>query len=365
MKASPTPTRRGFTLVELLVVIAIIGTLVGLLLPAVQAAREAGRRNTCLNNMRQLSLGLNTRESSLGDYPGYVNELGITDTSRMIRASWVVYTFPYVEQPALWERWSQGLVDPNAGVLTDQLSTEDGEIAQLEVLSCPSDPAVTQGQPVLAYSVNAGWRQRTAENLPISVPTASRFQVDNRENAANGVFFSRIRGWDPSRLLGRADNHAGTPVITMTAALIKDGLSQTVMLSENIRSTYWAYLPAVEYSSSGGTGNQKYHFGITWEQPNTVASDLKLRINGSTESKSDSPVSSMNQADGFPSSLHPGGVNMSLMDGATRFVADSISPFVYGQIMTSDTKKSDLHVNDGSDSAHHESNQPPVAGGDY
>ena len=68
---------QGFTLVELLVVIAIIGTLVGLLLPAVQAAREAARNNTCKNNIKQLQIGLTTRESSLGDYPGYVNELGI------------------------------------------------------------------------------------------------------------------------------------------------------------------------------------------------------------------------------------------------------------------------------------------------
>jgi|GEM_PF-4510461 len=85
--------RVAFTLVELLVVIAIIGTLVGLLLPAVQAAREAARNNTCKNNIRQLQTGLTTRESSLRDYPGYVNELGIAGSDNLIRASWIVYTF--------------------------------------------------------------------------------------------------------------------------------------------------------------------------------------------------------------------------------------------------------------------------------
>ena len=68
-------TKSAFTLVELLVVIAIIGTLVGLLLPAVQAAREAARANTCRNNLKQLSTALTIRETSLGELPGYINKL--------------------------------------------------------------------------------------------------------------------------------------------------------------------------------------------------------------------------------------------------------------------------------------------------
>ena len=69
--------RRGFTLVELLVVIAIIGTLVALLLPAVQAARETARGNTCRNNMKQLQLALTNMDSTLKRLPGYVEEISI------------------------------------------------------------------------------------------------------------------------------------------------------------------------------------------------------------------------------------------------------------------------------------------------
>ena len=72
--------RRGFTLVELLVVIAIIGTLVALLLPAVQSARETARRNTCTNNMKQLSLALTNMDSSLKKLPGY--------SERAVQSEW-------------------------------------------------------------------------------------------------------------------------------------------------------------------------------------------------------------------------------------------------------------------------------------
>src|ERR687884_230998 len=100
--------RAGFSLVELLVVIAIIGTLVGLLLPAVQAAREAARRNSCANNLSQLPKALTIREGSTKDLPGYVNTLGIKGTTNLVRASWVVTTFPYIEQQQLFDLWNNG-----------------------------------------------------------------------------------------------------------------------------------------------------------------------------------------------------------------------------------------------------------------
>ena len=107
---------RGFTLVELLVVIAIIGTLVALLLPAVQAARETARGNTCRNNMKQLQLALTNMDSTLKRLPGYVEEIfnpnGAKDSSGLMplsfsrRASWVVRIFPYMEENPLWDSWS-------------------------------------------------------------------------------------------------------------------------------------------------------------------------------------------------------------------------------------------------------------------
>lgn len=102
-----TSSWKGFTLVELLVVIAIIGTLVGLLLPAVQSAREASRRSLCSTNLTQLAKAMQMYEDSLGKYPGYINALGIPH-GQNTRAPWVVFMFPYLEQNTLWEKWNAG-----------------------------------------------------------------------------------------------------------------------------------------------------------------------------------------------------------------------------------------------------------------
>ena len=138
MRSSTFPSRRrpsGFTLVELLVVIAIIGILVALLLPAVQAAREAARRVSCLNNVVQLNLAVHSYEFHFEHLPA-----GVTNPDGPIRSepqgkhvSWIVQILPYMEQNQLARRFDQeagAYADKNAVVRT----------AQINSLQCPSDP---------------------------------------------------------------------------------------------------------------------------------------------------------------------------------------------------------------------------------
>jgi prepilin-type N-terminal cleavage/methylation domain-containing protein len=112
--------RRGFTLIELLVVIAIIAVLIALLLPAVQSAREAARRAQCVNNIKQLVLGLHNFESSNGTFPKginlpYVNGLtpnndsdGLTsDQTEPFGPNWAVMILPYLEQQSLYNSSSR------------------------------------------------------------------------------------------------------------------------------------------------------------------------------------------------------------------------------------------------------------------
>src|SRR5687768_17461057 len=95
--------KRGFTLVELLVVIAIIGILVALLLPAVQAAREAGRRTQCTNNMKQLGLALHNRHDTLKSFPKGCVWNTPTTYYDSPRSGWNYSLFPFIEQKPLYD----------------------------------------------------------------------------------------------------------------------------------------------------------------------------------------------------------------------------------------------------------------------
>ncbi|MDX1946824.1 MAG: DUF1559 domain-containing protein [Pirellulaceae bacterium] len=133
--------RRGFTLVELLVVIAIIGVLVALLLPAVQAAREAARRSQCSNNLRQIGLGLQNFHDTFGVLPpGSVTNTGFPNVVHSkfaipnnVRHGWGPFLLPFIEQKNLADvyRWSEDWRAPNNTQVREQY---------LKVFSCPSTP---------------------------------------------------------------------------------------------------------------------------------------------------------------------------------------------------------------------------------
>jgi len=146
----PLPRRRrqpigftsfGFTLVELLVVIAIIGILVALLLPAIQAAREAARRTQCQNNLKNLALGLHNYHDSAKTFPPAITQRPGEDPglSVRLRANWAVLLLPYIEEQSLYDSFD--LVFPAR--ISD--GTGSGEVnydergTELEVMLCPSD----------------------------------------------------------------------------------------------------------------------------------------------------------------------------------------------------------------------------------
>ncbi|HEX6963482.1 MAG TPA: DUF1559 domain-containing protein [Lacipirellula sp.] len=367
----------GFTLVELLVVIAIIGTLIGLLLPAVQAAREASRSSSCRNNMVQLQKALFMRQEAVKEFPGYVNVIGRKGTDDLTRASWVIHTFPYIEQPALWDLWSKGRVKFENGRLASLY------YSQLELLICPSDPPTTGGMPDLSYVVNAGDIRRTALACEIGLepPLTSPHQYYG-EVLANGIFV------DHAYHVGGPNDQTGPrwQVVdcaksrsmpckspgTMTLDYIQgsgDGASLTLMLAENLRAVYWTFMDERDYILDGGRKvDEKYHFGFTWEYPDEVAQGIaedtpakRRRVNGwAGESDDYSDTVEMSIEDGYPSSNHPGGVNMVFVGGAIRFVSDEIVPRVYAQLMTSNRKQSELFVGDVF-----ERNLPPIGDHDY
>lgn len=345
---------RGFTLVELLVVIAIIGTLVALLLPAVQSAREAARNNTCKNNLKQLSLAMMGMDTQTQKLPGYVNALvDVNDKTHGRRASWVVMAFPYMESTALWDRW-------NSDFTTNFAAGPPNQIAPaVEGLTCPTDPPDVPGESWCNYTANSGQ----------GFTDSTRTTADaNTESAADGVFFDNAHNVDIISS-GAKDNRENQPPLQMSISYISsnDGTSKTLMLSENLHSWYYAY------PQSGGEAytvgfdatkdlspikDAKHIFGFIWKN-NPAGIE---RINGDKNFDKATPPASMldfavqgttgspiYEDYGYPSSGHPGGVNVAFCDGHLVLIAETIEPRIYAQLMTSNHKRSKLVVNNVPD----------------
>jgi len=330
---------RGFTLVELLVVIAIIGTLVALLLPAVQSARESARGNTCRNNLKQLSLALAQMDTQLRKLPGYSNELynpnGQKNSDMFTRdfarrCSWLVRCFPYMEEQPLWDAWNTFS------------SAQGAQAPQLAGLLCPSSPPETPGLPWLSYVGNAGW---AFSDHPSS---------DKTEYAANGIFFDLNK----NKNIGPTDGREGMQPIQMSMTQITDGTTKTLMLAENMHTFFWTFGTSTSNNVTTGNDNSiipdgKLLFGFIWKQPANVKE--YDRINGDKfydklssgapadmETFGEAKSYEIYEAYAYPSSRHPGGVNVAFAGGQVEFLRENIDPLVYGQLMTSNSKKSKL-----------------------
>jgi len=344
-------SRRGFTLVELLVVIAIIGTLVALLLPAVQAARETARGNTCRNNLKQLQLAATSYDTQLKKLPGYVNELfnpngpktgtppkTVAGSGR--RASWIVMLFPYMEQNALWDDWSNkfGVNPPAPGI---------------ENLTCPSDPPEIPGQAWNNYVGNAGRAFSDDTRTPAEV---------NTENAADGIFVDDNKNTN----FGTEDERELLPRQEMSLGYVQanDGTSKTMMMSENVHTWYWCHDlssdPARSNDAAPGQ-DTKQLFGFVWKNPTSSQPADHERINGDRyyDQPAPGPPDSARtfgtevtpgdpgyEGYAYPTSAHPGGVNVAFCGGQVVFVAESIEPLVYAQLMTPNRNRSALRALD-------------------
>lgn len=150
----------------------------------------------------------------------------------------------------------------------------------------------------------------------------------------------------------------------MTMALIQkgDGTTKTMMLTENINATYWGYFNGIDRVTDEDAVDSKVQFGFCWEQPNTVVDALTQtfdpnaketdaryrRLNGLKEPLPSTDMANLTENYGFPSSYHPGGVQVAFMGGQVDFVNEQIDNLVYAQLMTTDHKKSQLKDADGS-----------------
>ena len=333
-------TRAAFTLIELLVVIAIIGVLVGLLLPAVQAAREAARRMTCTNNLKQIGLALHNYESANVVFPpGRINTYVAGNGH-----CWSAYSqmLPFLEQKAVFDTMNFSMNPDPDYTNSSAVVNRTAAVMVLGMFLCPSD-----GGPPM---VPIGGGPYSGHNYPLNV--GSGYSVVQNPPAPmtppDGVLF---------------ENSA------LRFADIPDGTSQTVVISETVRSTagaptgfsgaaVFAREPLGGFVITGNntTGNApplvsdgdyarrcltnappgfQPTRGIRWlygapghsmynhrRPPNDKQYDCRGGLPQSDKSAADWRNLSLNIT---ARSRHPGGVHSLFCDGHVQFVKDSVS----------------------------------------
>ena len=356
----------GFTLVELLVVIAIIGTLVALLIPAVQSARATARQVQCMNNLKQLGMAMVNFESSKQRLPGYVqlvkraNNTWVTadyddmNTKHIVvdntvgsgtpplppdnawNISWAAVILPNLERQDIWDR----LIDVNATIANGGAL----EVVPIESFVCPADTDATSNVelPALTYSANTGawdWDD-VGSGAQFLLPPGQGDTTDN------GIF-QNLAEYDRARVK--------QPQMRMSK--IRDGASSTIMLSENVSKDYepaaandpfFTWLGGASTSAGEipefGTEQQ---LGFVWvvnenPQPGNQIDDQE-RINRETDV--DPPTGVLDPYDpatprfARPASNHSGGVNVVFADGHTYFLRDDIDYLVYQRLLTTNSKK--------------------------
>jgi prepilin-type N-terminal cleavage/methylation domain-containing protein len=336
--------RQAFTLVELLVVIAIIGVLVALLLPAVQAAREAARASQCENNLRQLGLGLANLEGTVSQYPATDPPGGFSPQARLL---------PYMEEANL-----QNLLDFKqpafSGPYNNQVPNPifvDVFAMPLPVFLCPSDPA-----PAVSTDSTAGYRYG-GNNYMISTGSGTGVNYDQRFKTDGITYYnSHVRHKD-----------------------VRDGTSHTVFMSETVRSVGADQtLPAgntpgfpYQYTLNGstglspGTGPGITMTGAPWTGPTingmianpdlsavwtkftvwrgagstalrgrgtcwAAEGALNTQTNGYTQPNNIIPDLVMHHSGYFgPRSWHTAGAHVLLGDGSVRLLTDEIDPWLH------------------------------------
>ncbi len=300
MSANPSSKihhlKSAFTLVELLVVITIIGILISLLLPAVQAAREAARRSQCANNLKQIGLAVLNYENANGTLPAgaYVASPDWVDWS-LARGSILIRLLPYIEQQAVFDQY-------NFAAPTDS-QTLKGSTTLIATTVMPAYVCPSDNYPAIITDSNRAKHNYAAS----SGPTA------HGDNASCSC--SMYSTWNDYALKACYDSGSNAGVfgrnsVNNPLASIRDGLSNTIFFGE-VR-------PECSCHQRGGWAASNNGQGLT-------STLVPINYNSCDDSSSDGCHKSYNYNSelGFKSS-HPGGAMFAFGDGSVHFLSEGI-----------------------------------------
>ncbi len=304
--------RRAFTLVELLVVIAIIGVMVGLLLPAVQAAREAARRMSCSNNLKQIGLAFHNYSDANKRFPaGYAADIrGVQDSREQSLWSWGTFILPYLEQGSLYDQ-----LNPSRVKLHQHLLTPAGlQLLQTPISTyrCPSDT----GAPLNNFDDSQYTPDLTGNNYynrhvtsngtdRIAIALSNYVMVANTSDSTTPLVNVGIEpkgvGWQNSKV-GFQD--------------VTDGTSNTLMVGE--RSWRVRNLTVGAANALGFSANT-CATGTSWSVKSGQLAVIGIGYDGINWTANNR----QHQTRGFFSN-HPGGVQFVACDGSVRFISENI-----------------------------------------
>jgi prepilin-type N-terminal cleavage/methylation domain-containing protein/prepilin-type processing-associated H-X9-DG protein len=375
--------RRGFTLIELLVVISIIAVLIALLLPAVQAAREAARRAQCVNNMKQLVLGLHNFESTNGTFPKgviepYLNGLDFnsgsdalgSDFSEPFGPNWAVMILPYIEQASLYNAcnvagypgWAGPYSVPFASTAPNQANynmdwaNTTVRSSRLNVFVCPTDaynrPDNNFYQPgdiSLFSAAGITGPQDIARGIPLTNWARGNYGAVQGNTDPD----HQINGIEDAGASPKAPGHVGMMGLNFgsTIAQVTDGLSNTAAVAElrvGLTTTDVRGVWAMGLGMASLVGHAKPYNptpnnlkGFSPAQGCNVGGDEMLAGPVLATQVSYAAQSGMGfncgggmfNSGGQSRSMHPGGVNVGFGDGSVKFIKNTVSNAVWISVL--------------------------------